>query len=139
MNNYEQFTYEASVIAAIYPVSPLQQNMYEEYEQDEVPNNELAAKKDLKRSVLELSKYSFSYWEFALIKLGSCFTCVFKCFCWVCCWPCMLCWCLGKRRNHDRPRSSAKKNCCLRLQMRYDRHEKARKMFDEEFDIVKII
>ena len=67
MSGYEQFRYEQSVITAIYPVSPLQQNMYEEYERDAPPANEVEAKKELKRSVLERGKYGFAYWEFALV------------------------------------------------------------------------
>ena len=134
MKNYEQFRFEASVITAIYPVSPLQQNMYEEYEKDTPPANEDEAKKNLKRSVLERGKYGFSYWEFALIKVGSCFK-------WVFCWPCLLVHCCLVHCCHkrDKPKKSAKKNCCLRLQMRYERHKKAMEMFDEEFDIIKLI
>lgn len=37
IDGYEQFRYESSVITAIYPISPLQQNMYEEYERDPLP------------------------------------------------------------------------------------------------------
>ena len=136
MNHYEQFRYEASVITAIYPVSPLQQNMYEDYEKDPPPANEDEAKKDLKRSVIERGKYGFAYWEFALVKVGQCFGCVLHLILFVLCCPCMIAY---KRRKLKKGKSSARKNCCVRLQMRNERHKKAMAMFDDEFDIVKII
>ena len=110
--------------------------MYEEYEQDPPPVNEDQAKKELKRSVIERGKYGFSYWEFALIKLGTCCGWVWKCCCWCFCCLCMFTYCLV---NRGKPKESAKNNCCMRVQMRYERHEKAMEMFDEEFDIIKII
>ena len=110
--------------------------MYEAYEKDPPPANEDEAKKNLKRSVLERGKYGFSYWEFALIKVGSCFNCVFKCIFWVLCCPCML---VHWRLKRDKPDRSAEKNFCSRLELRYERHKKAMEMFDEEFDIIKLI